>query len=183
MMADLESRRRKGSGGRLPWLVLGLVVIVLLSGFMVFLKIGGHETARSPYEGKATLAQLQVLPETNLFYPNSEIVVRLGRQDGGIFAGRNPSNAGYELGANESQEDLLIFYTQELQARGWQPLGGLYSTSSTAEQIARSWQKDDRIFRFAVREKDNPLGPPPDIAARYSTIYTIQIRDLNSDGR
>lgn len=140
------------------WLVLGALTLAVLLGGVALLHSRTPQSARSPYEGGATLTQLKALPETNLFYPDSEIVVRLGREDMGLFAGRNPSYTGYDLATNASEDEILAFYTRELHGHGWQALGGLYSTSSTAERIARSWRKGDRIFRFAIKEEKRSTG-------------------------
>lgn len=168
----------------LYWNAALLIVAVALSACSQ----GPNGTAppnvtRSPYDGGATMQQLQQLPEANAFYPDSEVLSPLGYQSvGGVLGGHNPSYAGFALGSPAgSQEDILGYYKEYLLARGWQ-FGG-EGISSTSEEAAYNWSQGKLLYRLAIRKKQDPLAPPPSVTRKYATLYDIKVRNLTSDGR
>ena len=131
-------------------------------------------TVADPYSGKATLAQLQQLPETNLFFPDSVVLTPLGYN--GDF--RNPTTWGYQLAVQASEDDVLAFYRQQLIVRGWIELvDSALNARGTSEVQAQIWYKGGLVFRYAEKDQTHPtVGQSP-----YRTVYQINVRNMRAD--
>ena len=131
-------------------------------------------TVPAPYSGKATLAQLQQLPELQLYYPGSIMLDSFGYDSD--F--RNAATWGYELGSQASPNDVLAFYRQQLLALGWVELiNDPLNARGTSEVQAQTWYKAGTFFRYAVKDQTHPtVGQSP-----YRTVYDIQVRNMRSD--
>ena len=152
-------------------------VAIVVAGNRLMHRPGAAPTNRSPYDGNATLAQLQGLPETNLIYPGSSTLYQLANETTGFEARRNPSYAGYGLATNAATAEILAYYQRQLQDLGWTSRGEV--PSSTAETSAYAWDKGKLKFRLAFSDQGSPLvGKSP-----YAILFYIKVRNLTEDGR
>jgi hypothetical protein len=131
-------------------------------------------TVPALYNGKATLAQLQQVPELQLYYPGSVILDPFGHDSD--F--RNTATWGYELGVQASPNDVLAFYRQQLSTLGWiELIDDPLNARGTSEVRAQSWYKAGVIFRYAEKDQTHPtVGQSP-----YRTVYSIAVRNMRSD--
>jgi hypothetical protein len=128
----------------------------------------------APYNGKATMAQLQRLPELQLSYPGSVMLDSFGYDSD--F--RNTATWGYELGVQASPNDVLAFYRQQLLALGWVELiNDPLNARGTSEVQAQTWYKLGVFFRYAVKDQTHPTVGQ----SSYRTVYTIAVRNMRSD--
>ena len=128
----------------------------------------------APYGGMATQAQLQQLPELNLFYPGSVVLSPFGYQ--GDF--RNGASAGYELAVQASPNDVLAFYRQQLPPLGWVELiNSSLNARGTSEVRAQTWYKGGVFFHYAEKDQTHPTVGQ----SSYRTVFDIEVWNMRSD--
>ncbi|MGN6674781.1 MAG: hypothetical protein ACTHMA_15890 [Thermomicrobiales bacterium] len=131
-------------------------------------------TVPAPYNGKATLVQLQQLPEISLFYPGSVVLSPFGYP--GNF--RNGASAGYELGVQASPNDVLAYYRQQLPTLGWVELiNSSLNARGTSEVRAQTWYKGGVFFHYAEKDQTHPTVGQ----SSYRTVYDIEVWNMRSD--
>jgi hypothetical protein len=131
-------------------------------------------TVPTPYNGKATLVQLQQLPEIQLYYPGSVILDPFDYQ--GDF--RNSPSLGYELRVQASADDVLAFYRQQLPALGWvEIINSSLNARGTSEVRAQTWYKGGVFFHYAEKDQTHPTVGQ----SSYRTIYAIEVWNMRPD--
>lgn len=118
-------------------------------------------------------------PEANLYFPDSTVLGSDAAEPELTIEGRTNRYVGHLVGANASAKAISDFYDTALRELGWDTptdnVAGAFGIRTTAELDAFSWRKGDLVFRLGIRDKEDPLGPPGELAARYETIYRIDL--------
>ena len=165
-----------------------LVGAILVAGFGFWLsRLEARLTAthtpvitRPAFEGNATLAQLRQLPEANLIPAGSTVLQAIDAELSGFAARRNPSRAGYRMGTQATQEEVVAFYTQQLRNLGWpspEP-----DSSTTVEENAWVWRKDKLVCRLSFAIQQSSMGTSTPVIRSYATVFEFVIRNQTNDG-
>jgi hypothetical protein len=155
-------------------------LLLILGGISLVTVVQWYRVRQQPtpvpalFSGKATMAQLQQMPEMNLFYPSSVVLDPFGYR--GDF--RNGASAGYILAVQASADDVLAFYRQQLPTLGWvEIINSSRNARGTSEVQAQTWYKGGVIFRYAEKDQTHPTVGQ----SSYRTVYLIEVWNMQPD--
>jgi hypothetical protein len=118
-------------------------------------------------------------PESQLVPPGSEVLDKREGEAGQTIEGTNTASVGLLIASQDSPADVEAFYETELDSRGWQPPTDLEAIGlrirTTTELSARSWRKDDLVFRLGILDMTDPFAEG--LSEGYSTVYRISLVD------
>jgi hypothetical protein len=121
------------------------------------------------------LDEFRALPESELFYPGSEVITTSSRESERTFKGGIRACYDVQLGSDASVEEIEVFYGEELSVRGWSRLLTTAAFRSTGEIDAEAWGKEGVVFRLSFRRRTGALAPSPELLDRYESIYEIRL--------
>jgi len=117
----------------------------------------------------ASIAALRKLPEDHIFFPGSSTIGETEYSATGIDSGGASPDAGWIMGTSAPQADVLGFYDQQLEQRGWQrDDAGVFQ--GTGETLVAGWRKQQYIFRLGFSRPGDVRNPG---GGAYPTVYSI----------
>jgi hypothetical protein len=117
------------------------------------------------------LAGLRAMEEAGLAFPESTRLATGGYDEELTMDGPQPAATWTIYGTTAPAEEVIAFFEEEADLRGWD--GGL-GIRSTSEVEAYSWRREDSAWRLGILDVEE-WHQRIDGSDRYPTMYEVRV--------
>lgn len=124
-------------------------------------------------------AELDAMEEADLAFPDSSLLVDGGYDAELTVEGRRPAATWAIYGTSANAADVTAYFEEEMEARGWDALPGIPSTS---EVDALSWRRGNHAFRIGILDVEE-WHQRVDGSEGFPTMYEVRVSERRNAER